>query len=135
MAEPNLKGRAQVVWLQRLEQEHDNLRAALRWYLAGDAAASAAGLQMAASLGLFWTMAGYLAEGMRWLTEAMARAGDASSAVRAKAHFALGSLIQAQGDLRAAPPAAARRICTKWYKVAIFVKEITWPLLEARPYG
>ena len=32
-AEPELAGSQQVIWLERLEREHDNLRAVMRWSL------------------------------------------------------------------------------------------------------
>src|SRR5579859_3116238 len=51
-AEPNLVGAQQTPWLERLEAEHENLRAALEWSLAG--ADAAAGLTLAARLGQFW---------------------------------------------------------------------------------
>jgi predicted ATPase/class 3 adenylate cyclase/Tfp pilus assembly protein PilF len=53
-AQPHLSGPAQAVWLERLEQEHDNLRAALEW-LHRQADADPA-WQMAAALGLFWEL-------------------------------------------------------------------------------
>lgn len=65
-AAPALHGRDQRAWFFRLEREHDNLRAALRWLLdqAGSddsdvAAEWEAGLRLAGALGYFWYLRGY----------------------------------------------------------------------------
>jgi len=102
-AEAKLKGHEQVRWLRRLVQEHDNVRAALRWSL-DEADAHELGLQLAAALGLFWVLEGALAEGYRWLTEALDKAAHAPAALRAKALYALASIVHAQGDLWQSPP-------------------------------
>jgi non-specific serine/threonine protein kinase len=83
-------------WLERLEAEHENLRAALRWGLdVGDAEAA---LRLAAALWRFWYTRGHLTEGRRWL-EAALEAGPASDAARAGAMAAAGVLAHYQGDL------------------------------------
>jgi predicted ATPase/class 3 adenylate cyclase len=56
--------------LDRLEEEHDNLRAAIGWALETDAAETA--LCLTASLWRFWQMRGYLAEGLERVTQALA---------------------------------------------------------------
>ena len=58
------------VWLDRLEQEHDNLRAAFAWAQETEAAETA--LRMTASLWRFWQMRGYLGEGMERAAQALA---------------------------------------------------------------
>ncbi len=86
VAEPELRGAEQAVWLERLEREHDNMRAALSWSL--ESGEGELGLRLAGALGDFWHARGHLNEGRRWLKEALAK-GDASSAsarVRALAH-------------------------------------------------
>lgn len=69
-AEPALIGPDQNVWFARLDHEHDNMRAALQWAL--EAPEAEAALLLASSLTRFWSNRGYLAEGRRWLEQAMA---------------------------------------------------------------
>jgi predicted ATPase/class 3 adenylate cyclase len=52
----------QVEWIDRMEQEHDNLRAALEWSKTADGAAETC-LRLADALGLFWEVRGYYTEG------------------------------------------------------------------------
>jgi len=69
-AEPHLAGPEQRIWLERLEAEHDNLRAALEWFVAhGDGAAA---LQLSSALWWFWYRRGHWHEGRRWLQQALA---------------------------------------------------------------
>ncbi|MCI0354796.1 MAG: AfsR/SARP family transcriptional regulator, partial [Acidobacteria bacterium] len=65
-AELKLQGLEQLAWLDRLEVEHDNLRAALRWSQA-EAQAGETGLRLAGTLGLFWYLHGHWSEGRGWL--------------------------------------------------------------------
>ncbi|HZC76406.1 MAG TPA: tetratricopeptide repeat protein, partial [Ktedonobacterales bacterium] len=66
-SDEQLLGPAQSAQLKRLEQEQDNLRAALTWALANDPELA---LRMAAALGRFWHMRGLLTEGHEWLAAA-----------------------------------------------------------------
>jgi predicted ATPase/DNA-binding SARP family transcriptional activator/DNA-binding CsgD family transcriptional regulator len=93
-AEPELKGPRQVEWLDRLETEHDNLRAALSWALGR---AFDLGPRMAGALCLFWYTRGYLSEGRRYL-EAVARSDVVPATLRAKALDGLGWIAEPQGD-------------------------------------
>jgi non-specific serine/threonine protein kinase len=88
-AEAGLAGPEQVAWLARLETEHDNLSAALRWLT--ERAEAERGLRIAAALMRFWWFRGHLAEGRAWI-EALLGLPEASvrDEVRAKALHALG---------------------------------------------
>lgn len=85
-AEPALSGPDQTAWGARLEREHDNLRAALRWSI--DSGDGAAAQRLAGALWTFWSTRGYLSEGRQWLRETLVREGtgdDVNPATRVKA--------------------------------------------------
>jgi predicted ATPase/class 3 adenylate cyclase len=78
---PNLRGSPKE-WLDRLEREHDNLRAAVdRFDTSGEGERA---LRLTGALSLFWTMRGHLAEGRRRLEGAL-QADERRTAARAKA--------------------------------------------------
>jgi tetratricopeptide (TPR) repeat protein len=84
--------------LNQLENEHDNLRAALEWSLA-QAEYGEAVLRLAGALFSFWDQRGYRAEGCTWLARALANpAAPATGAARAKALYGAGCLAYAEGD-------------------------------------
>jgi predicted ATPase/class 3 adenylate cyclase len=99
-AEPKLKGSEQMAWLERLEIEHDNLRAALRW--AEEHGEIEVGLRLSGALWWFWMVRGHYSEGRNWLSGALARAGAAKTAARAKALCGAGGLAWQQGDMTSA---------------------------------
>ena len=68
-AEPELSGPEQGGWLERLEGVHDDLRGALDWF--GAHGESEQRLRLAASLGRFWYIRGYLSEGLQRLAQAV----------------------------------------------------------------
>ena len=94
-AERELSGANQVDWLCRLDTEHDNLRAALDWLAAGDAAAE---LRLAAALGRFWYVRGHIEEGLTRLRHAIDRADGHDGPTLAKALRATSALALIQGD-------------------------------------
>jgi predicted ATPase/class 3 adenylate cyclase len=93
----------EATWLERLDLEHDNMRAALSWTLQSEEAEL--GMRLAGALWQFWDMRGYYGEGRRWLEEALAKDGRASVA-RAKALEGVGWLADLQGDIDRAVAAA-----------------------------
>jgi predicted ATPase/DNA-binding CsgD family transcriptional regulator len=96
-AEPELSGAQEGIWLERLEAEHGNLRAALGWSL--DGGDNGLGLRLAGVLGGFWYKRGYLSEGRRWLERELAASGAASAIERATALDQAGWIALYQGDL------------------------------------
>jgi len=103
-AEPHLTRAEQVEWLARLEDEHDNLRAVLRWAL--DGGEVALGLRLAGLTGQFWWLRGYLSEARGWL-EALLASTPAPGAAgvrndRARALWQAARFADAQGDTKRA---------------------------------
>jgi predicted ATPase len=95
-AEPELEGPDQVSWMDRLEADHDNFRAALSWLLEVGEAELA--LRMGGALWRFWKIRGHLSEGRRWLSAGLAAGETAPAGVRARAMLVLGDLDVMQGD-------------------------------------
>ena len=79
---PKLGGSYQQLWLNWLDDEHDNLRATLAWTLANEegsvqeTARLESGLRIASALMYYWTMKGVLHEGMEWFRRLLARADN-----------------------------------------------------------
>ena len=111
-----LHGPDQLLWLRRLLDEQDNLRAALEWATSGAkdgaADAGAAGLRLAGALEWYWALTAQLDEGRGWLERALvhdaAEGGDARSVhagqalLRADALGAAGYLAHLRNDFAAA---------------------------------
>jgi predicted ATPase/DNA-binding SARP family transcriptional activator len=92
-----LRGPAQMRWLETLGEEQHNLRAALDHAAAvGDAELE---LRLAVALWRYWWLRGYLAEGRARLENALARTPPGSAALRANAYRAVAGLAWAQGHL------------------------------------
>ncbi len=92
-AEPELEGSDQVEWMDRLDRENANLRAAMGWALSvGDAEMAARGC----ALWLFWWFRSRQREGLRWMEAVLER--DLSPASRAKVLMVAGSLAFGHGN-------------------------------------
>jgi predicted ATPase/class 3 adenylate cyclase len=103
-AEPKLRGPEQKAWLERLEVEHDNIRAALDW--SGKESGSAeAGLRLAGSLSWFWFMHGHAQEGRQRLERALSAGAGGSAPARAKALAGTGIIARRQGEYQRAQAA------------------------------
>ena len=105
-AEPELKGPEQAAFLDLLEDEHDNLRAALAWALDRG---GADGIRLAVTLSRFWLVRGYLSEGRRWLEFTLA-SSDAPQSDRSKALIAASTLAWHQGDYAGVGPLAEKAL-------------------------
>jgi predicted ATPase/transcriptional regulator with XRE-family HTH domain len=99
-AQPFLsQGEAQVAWLDRLEREYLQLRAALAWGVETAVDASFV-LELVENLHHFWYVRGHLSEGRHWLETAISLA-DAPNPLVALALNRAGQFARLQGDLSA----------------------------------
>jgi predicted ATPase/class 3 adenylate cyclase len=121
-AERHLTREDRVVWLARMEREHDNLRAALDWAeRTGD---FDTGLRTAAAIWRFWLQRGHLSEGRARLERLLSMLGaDARGSVRARALGALGGITYWQNDY---PPTR-----TAYEEAVEIAKEVGDPKLLA----
>src|SRR5919198_3449027 len=95
-AEPQILGADQVAWLERLERERDNFRAALSWSL--DRPDSELALRLIGSLRRAWVARGYLSETRQWLEAALEHRAAVRMSVEAKGRYGLGRVALVQGD-------------------------------------
>jgi predicted ATPase/class 3 adenylate cyclase len=95
-ANAGLRGDEQLLWFERLEAEHDNLRAAIDSSLAiGD---DETALRLGGALGWFWYAHGHALEGCMRLTELLAQTQGAPVEQRARPMYALGVLLDQRGE-------------------------------------
>jgi predicted ATPase/DNA-binding SARP family transcriptional activator len=112
-AEQEIKGRDQLEWLSKLEQDHDNLRVAFEWALdraEKEPNADELALRLSSSLRWFWRMRGHFHEGSNWLIEALQRDSGNRTSARARALVGLSLLLHGLGDLGAARSPAEESI-------------------------
>lgn len=99
LAEQRLRGPEAAYWLDRLDRERDNLRAALAFAI--DEGRNRLALLLSGSLGWFWYRRGYVGEGRYWLDRALA-APDKPTREHALALVSLAGIEYLDGDLDAA---------------------------------
>lgn len=91
-----LAGPDRMGWRSRLEADHDNIRAALRWSIdAGDLEQAA---RLGASMARFWVSRGFLHEGWTWLTELRRHENQVSAHTRARLLCGIGLLAFESGE-------------------------------------
>lgn len=122
-ATSQLRGSHHLVWLDRLETEHDNLRAALTWALddvdpsADDAGERTAfGLRMVNALSWFWYGHGHAADGRHWLERAVEQAGEDEGPGLAAAMHGLAVLLLQQGEHQRARDVLEQNL-TSWRRL------------------
>jgi predicted ATPase/DNA-binding SARP family transcriptional activator len=86
-------------WLDRLELEHGNLRAALDWSAAAEPDLC---LALAVALGSFWEFRGHVAEGDQRLAGALLGAPAADASLRTRGYLRSGVFARMRGDLDSA---------------------------------
>jgi predicted ATPase/class 3 adenylate cyclase len=95
-AEPKLVGPDELVWLRTLDREHDNLQAALQWFM--DHKETEMSLRLADALGPFWLHRGYYIEARNWINSALKNASPEPSKPKIKALNFTGLIATYQGD-------------------------------------
>lgn len=99
-AEQALQSAAMGAWLEQLEVEHDNLRAALQWSLENDPTGMA--WRFAGALGAFWRKRGYLREGSASIERLLGHGQSVSPELKVKAMAPAAWLARDLGDYRRA---------------------------------
>src|SRR5581483_4110688 len=124
-AEPELRASNQLTWLERLDAENDNLRAALAWTT--DSGAAELGLRGGAALWRYWQIRSLDREGRERLERLLALdLGGVDPAVRGRAlaaagreSFIVGDLDDARGLLEASLPTLRRLDSVPWLAMSV----------------
>jgi predicted ATPase/class 3 adenylate cyclase len=95
-AVPALCGPDQQAWLDRLQAELDNFRAAFGWSLRQQAPGPA--LRLASALLEFWVVRADWSEGLEWVERALGLPGEVDPAIRMKALRAAAELADVLSD-------------------------------------
>ncbi|HET9910276.1 MAG TPA: tetratricopeptide repeat protein, partial [Anaerolineales bacterium] len=101
LAEASLESAEQVKWMDRMEHEHDNLRAALDWTKTAEDAGELC-LRLAGALGYFWEMRGHFSEGRERLADILSMpAAQGRTAARTRLLARAAELAYRQSDYAA----------------------------------
>lgn len=100
-------------WLDRMEAEHDNLRAALAWAVEHDGEAA---LRLAGALDLFWTIRGHLIEGETWLERVLTAGEPSRTLARARALRAAGWSSLDRGEYE--------RAAARWSEALVIARDL-----------
>jgi predicted ATPase/tRNA A-37 threonylcarbamoyl transferase component Bud32 len=98
-AEPFLKEERGIKWLNRLEEDHENLRAALNWALENAPETAA---RLAGALRIFWNYHGHFTEGRQWFEKILEQDCEMSPGTRWKILFGIGLIWILQGEYESA---------------------------------
>src|SRR5215210_4565662 len=114
-AQPEFRRARPAAWLERMDAEHSNLRAALSWSLDEDTEhpdghaesegeREELGLKLAAALFWFWNTHDYLSEGRGYLQRALSgrRSDPTTASLRTRALVGASWVADFQGDIGAA---------------------------------
>jgi predicted ATPase/class 3 adenylate cyclase len=113
-AREHVEGGEAASWMDRLDRESGNLRAALEWLIEHDAAGAR---RMGPALWRYWQRRGHLGEGRRWLERIEALPdGAATPGAQAGVHAALGSIAYWQNDF-ATSRAAYEKSLAIWREI------------------
>jgi len=97
VADEGLRDARQIESIEVLENEHDNIRRALRWSIANNEADCA--YRLVGSLGWFWFMRGYWKESWIWMTQSLDLTTNFDPNLRTKAIYRAGGLQLIRGKL------------------------------------
>jgi predicted ATPase/class 3 adenylate cyclase len=95
---PRLSGAEQISWLDCLEQEYENVRAALEWFLEDSAGREEQALRLCIALLGFWEIRSYMAEGLAFLERALSERQNASPSIQMQALQGAAFLALMQDD-------------------------------------
>lgn len=109
-AEARLESAEQIEWLNQMEQEHDNLRAALEWSKTAEDKGQLT-MRLASLLGVFWEARGHFSEGRARLTAVLAiESAQGRTFERAKLLRRAAELAYRQSDYAATKLLAAESL-------------------------
>ncbi|GHO56240.1 transcriptional regulator [Ktedonobacter robiniae] len=91
-AKQDMAGPQQALLLERLEQEHDNLRATMQWSLEQAGERKEIALRLGGALQSFWHIRGHFSEGQDFWARALPQSDEAAAPVRANALYAAARL-------------------------------------------
>ncbi len=126
-----LRGPNQAIWVEKIKQDHDNIRAALGYALTEGHTEMA--LRLVAAMGRFWFMQTHWNEALRWLARASEQASADHEVLWARAFLNTGVIELITRGVVSEPDAAQRahRILSE-YGDTRELALATWALAEAR---